>query len=71
MSRSYREDFTEHQIKALKAQKNNAKKQKHFTDLSEDDGVTCPSCQKFCTYIYLARNAQCHNCKTNINLNDQ
>jgi len=70
MSRSYREDFTEHEIKALKAQKNNTRKQRDFITLSDEDGITCPNCKKFCTYIYLARNAQCHNCNTDINLDD-
>ena len=70
MSRSYREDYTEHEIKAFNAQKNTAKNQKAYVTLSEEDGIICPNCKKFCTYIYLARNAQCYNCKQEINLDE-
>lgn len=69
MSRSYRQDFTEHQIKAIIAQKNNARWVAE-PDSNEDDGLTCPYCKKFCTYIYLARNAQCYNCKKTIDVNE-
>lgn len=69
MSRSYRQDFAEHQIKALNAQKNNTR---HATDIdsNEDDGISCPHCKKFCTFTYLARNAQCYSCKKAIDVND-
>jgi hypothetical protein len=70
MSRSYRDDYTEHQIKAFNAQKNNTRRQRDFVTLSDEDGVSCPNCKKFCTYIYLARNSQCHNCKHEIDLDD-
>lgn len=70
MSRSYRDDFTEHEVKAIKAQKNNVRKHKDFVTLSDEDGVICPQCKRFCTYIYLARNTQCHNCHCDITLDE-
>lgn len=70
MSRSYREDYTEHQIKAFNAQKNNTRNSKVSFNTDEEDGLSCPVCKKFCTYTYLARNSQCHNCNHEISLDD-
>jgi hypothetical protein len=70
MSRSYREQNIEHQIRPISTLKNNAKTSKILTDPDDEDGVTCPHCKKFCTYIYLARNSQCYNCKTEINIDE-
>jgi hypothetical protein len=70
MSRSYREDYTEHQVRAFNAQKNNTKKAKDFITLSDEDGIICPNCKKFCTYIYLARNSYCHGCQSQIDIDN-
>lgn len=70
MGRSYRDDYTEHEVRAFNAQRNNIKGSKTFTTVSEEDGVTCPKCKKFLTYIYLARNSKCYSCSTEIELND-
>lgn len=70
MSRSYRDDYTEHDIKSFNAQKNNTRRDKEFTTLTDEDGVVCSYCKKFCTYIYLARNAQCYSCGHTINIDE-
>ena len=70
MSRNYKEDYTDHEIRSFNAQKNTTRRDKEVSTISEEDGVTCSQCKKFCTYIYLARNAQCYNCKTVIDINE-
>ena len=70
MGRSYRDDYTEHEVRAFNAQRNNTRDSKTFITLSEEDGVTCPRCKKFLTYIYLARNSKCYSCSTEIEVND-
>jgi DNA-directed RNA polymerase subunit RPC12/RpoP len=70
MAKSYRDDYTEHEVRAFNAQKNSTRESKTFITLSEEDGVTCPRCKKFLTYIYLARNSKCYSCSTEIEVND-
>jgi hypothetical protein len=70
MARSYRDDYTEHEVRAFNAQRNSTRESKTFITLSEEDGVTCPRCKKFLTYIYLARNSKCYSCSTEIEVND-
>jgi LSD1 subclass zinc finger protein len=69
MSKNYREDFSDHEIKGFKAQKNERK----FRDLNpaeEEDGVSCPKCRRFLTYTYLARNSKCYSCESLVTLTD-
>ncbi len=70
MSRSYRDDYTEHEKRSFNAQKNNTRLSKVLYEPEDDEGMTCPNCKKFCTYIYLARNAQCYSCGHNIKLDN-
>jgi hypothetical protein len=70
MGRSYRDDYSEHEIKSFNAQKNSTRGSKTFVTLSEEDGISCPKCKKFLTYIYLARNSKCYSCYTEIDVDD-
>lgn len=70
MGRSYRDDYSEHEIKSFNAQKNTTRESKTFITLSEEDGVVCSRCKKFLTYTYLARNTKCYGCHTEINVDD-
>ena len=70
MSRSYRDDNTDHSVKAYNAQKNTTRRDKEFITVSDEDGVICSHCKKFCTYIYLARNTQCYSCGNVINIDE-
>ena len=69
MSRSYRDEHIDHKSK-LMIQKNLIKSTKTSVEIDNEDGVVCPNCKKFCTYIYLARHPQCYNCKKEINLDE-
>lgn len=69
MSKNYREDFSDHEIKGFKAQKNE-RKVKDFNVSEEEDGVTCSKCRRFLTYTYLARFSRCYSCDSIVNLGD-
>ena len=69
MSKNYREDFSEHEIKGFKAQKNE-RKFRDFNSADDEDGICCPKCRRFLTYTYLARNSKCYSCESNVTLTD-
>ena len=68
MSRSYRDDHIDSKPKLVTPK--NIKPAKNSFEINNEDGVTCPKCKKFCTYTYLARNSECYNCKTEINIDE-
>ena len=70
MSRSYRDDYSEHSVRAFNAQKQNNKTTKSHFEIVDEDGLVCPNCHKFCTYTYLAKNTHCYNCKHEISLDE-
>jgi LSD1 subclass zinc finger protein len=69
MSKNYREDFSEHEIKGFKAQKNE-RKARDLNVSEEEEGITCSKCRRFLTYTYLARNSKCYNCDSFVSLGD-